>query len=261
MSEIYRVGKTYSVPCVFHRNFHLPVLLPLHADPELGSVAKHPHYHFDWRFIPKSTMKAVWGMTDFRRLFGYVAWAVRFEHGEALDQPLPLEYVRKRCLRPMPDFPREWDYHVNGTHLRPLVKSVETLCKGKCIRNLENPVCPHKGISLAGLPVDADGCVICPGHGLKWNLQTGELVTYGEGITLKQSVQLGDTIVIEDDYERHETEVQSIYPSGAFCVHWYFGQNRYNSELPGHWFCEFAADGSPLHETTHWRIIEHRPRA
>ncbi len=42
------------------------------------------------------------------------------------------------------------------------------LTKGKC---------PHKNIPLVGLEPDSDGNVICPGHGLKWNLATGQLVS------------------------------------------------------------------------------------
>jgi hypothetical protein len=35
--------------------------------------------------------------------------------------------------------------------------------------------CPHKGMPLDGMPIDAEGRVVCPGHGLRWNLKTGKL--------------------------------------------------------------------------------------
>lgn len=38
-------------------------------------------------------------------------------------------------------------------------------------------VCPHRGIDLTPFE-DADGIAVCPGHGLKWNLRTGEPVPY-----------------------------------------------------------------------------------
>lgn len=38
-------------------------------------------------------------------------------------------------------------------------------------------ICPHRGISCRGVIAESDGGVVCPGHGLKWNLETGQLVS------------------------------------------------------------------------------------
>ena len=40
--------------------------------------------------------------------------------------------------------------------------------------------CYGRGFRLAGLPVQPDGTVVCPGHGLRWHLNTGRLVPRGE---------------------------------------------------------------------------------
>ncbi|RYG96455.1 MAG: hypothetical protein EON58_12050, partial [Alphaproteobacteria bacterium] len=52
---------------------------------------------------------------------------------------------------------------------------VEEICRGRRI-DPTNPVCPHKGISLASVPV-IDGCIDCPGHGLRFDAKTGEIVS------------------------------------------------------------------------------------
>lgn len=36
-------------------------------------------------------------------------------------------------------------------------------------------VCPHRGLSLSGAPTDERGAVVCMGHGLAWDPQTGRL--------------------------------------------------------------------------------------
>jgi len=37
-------------------------------------------------------------------------------------------------------------------------------------------ICPHKGVSLSGIPVDSNDQIVCPGHGLRWNNKTGDLI-------------------------------------------------------------------------------------
>ena len=40
----------------------------------------------------------------------------------------------------------------------------------------ENRICPHRGADLSTFTPDADGCITCPLHGLKWHVETGKLV-------------------------------------------------------------------------------------
>lgn len=44
-----------------------------------------------------------------------------------------------------------------------------------CNRLKPGNVCPHRGIDLTPF-ARPDGTAICPGHGLRWNLATGELM-------------------------------------------------------------------------------------
>ena len=36
--------------------------------------------------------------------------------------------------------------------------------------------CPHRGMPLTGQPVDTDGGVVCPAHGLRWSRKDGSLM-------------------------------------------------------------------------------------
>jgi nitrite reductase/ring-hydroxylating ferredoxin subunit len=41
---------------------------------------------------------------------------------------------------------------------------------------MKNFICPHKGLPCNGTPI-VDGVVVCRGHGLAFNVETGSLVT------------------------------------------------------------------------------------
>ena len=150
------VGERYRVRCVkaplSHRRArragtHLlwvPVMGPLHSDPELGITA--PHYHLDWRF----TGPQVEGRVH------YLASVISAFEGQTVARVLP-------CTRCQPTFPST------------LCSKLEPIYRG-CRIKADRPVCPHRGFSLAGLPTTPDGYVICPGHGLLWDLNTGVLI-------------------------------------------------------------------------------------
>ena len=84
----------------------------------------------------------------------------------ASREPVPL---RRKCQREMPDFPSHVDGWLNTGH-----RHLEAAYRG-CRLKPDHPVCPHKGFPLEGLP-EKDGVVICPGHGLAFDMNTGELV-------------------------------------------------------------------------------------
>lgn len=155
------VGRYYLVPCVYgrtdiseyHQDWH-PVLLPLHSDPELGEAPAVPHWHLDRRFTPV-------------HLGGESERSNRDSAGQVVrqDEHGPIEWRKRRCVRQMPDWPLEKNF----------AKRLEALCqearlKPGCMK------CPHRGTDLRNLPQRPDGTVMCPSHGLVWNLTTGELV-------------------------------------------------------------------------------------
>lgn len=152
------VGTLYLVPCVpgvvaMVGYDWMPVLLPAHADAELN--VPEEHYHFDRRFMP---------------LYPRGPNAdEKYNRGQStsvlLAAGVDVFWRRMRCNRRMADFPFN----------EQVVPVVEKMVAGMrlqpgCL------TCPHRGVSLANLPVDEDGCVVCPGHGLRWHLESGLLV-------------------------------------------------------------------------------------
>jgi len=76
------------------------------------------------------------------------------------------ELKRRKCLREMPDFPPTPD------HRWPILELHQSRT---CNKLKPGNVCPHRGTDLTPFE-KPDGTAICPGHGLRWNLKTGELM-------------------------------------------------------------------------------------
>jgi hypothetical protein len=163
------VGKFYMVPCVPDAAGELmPIIGPEHDDYQyIGLTVMH--YHIDVRFASARVVKSF--ASEFRRriqdaaLPGQLAMTMVLPTRTAT--PTPFEHAFK-CKRVMPDFP----FSIGGTVISKWLPKLQGAYAGvsaKCGR------CPHRGFSLKGLPVK-DGKVICPGHGLQFNVNTGELV-------------------------------------------------------------------------------------
>jgi hypothetical protein len=71
---------------------------------------------------------------------------------------------RRKCHREFPEYPRV---------LAGWMNALEKSCADLTMRNM---TCPHRGMPLESCPRDGD-VVTCPGHGLRWNVKTGEMVT------------------------------------------------------------------------------------
>lgn len=155
------IGKYYSVPCVFMDCWSyqwIPVHGPRHEDTEFIGFDMH-HWHIDWRFAPKRWFNwLLESYGDIHRLQGKVVCSP-----DARGIVRTVEMRRKKCQREMINFPFN----------APWRSKLET--KFAPCKLLVGMVCPHRGISLEGMPVK-DGLVVCPGHGLQWNVVTGEMV-------------------------------------------------------------------------------------
>lgn len=186
------IGEWYLVPCAAPSslvNAYVADLLPVygtsHNDPELlhkdHKWREVFHFHIDWRFVSDTLLRRQfhckqtngtdrWGNPVLWRALHEVVW-LRFSH----DTNLAMQ--RRRCCRSMP----AWADHHNGAltdyRVNHIVAKCETLNFGKCVDKTdpESPKCPHRGFPLAGLPMDENGCVICPGHGLRWHLDSGQM--------------------------------------------------------------------------------------
>lgn len=174
------VGRHYLVPCVridyvadvssFPAGMW-PVIGPLHDD--LDDLDFHPkHWHLDCRFLTKRQLDHVTiGGTNDNRVFGVVLC----KNGLYNQRGVPIpgvaersELIRRRCNRPQIAYPTS-----RITGFAAMQKRFSD-AKVRCGR------CPHRNLPLLSLPrIEGTNDVICPGHGLRFNLVTGQLVKQG----------------------------------------------------------------------------------
>lgn len=147
----------------------IPVHGPLHEDAEIIGFP-HQHYHVDTRFMSEAFCYRYLGnyKTDFYlqgKTYAQEAMIIPvIVNSQAtyykLESPEPV--LRKRlCQRETPEF-------VWPTTFGPKLQAAYANCQ----LDPENPICPHRGFKLSGLP-EKDGVVVCPGHGIRWDLRTG----------------------------------------------------------------------------------------
>lgn len=176
------VGCYYMVPCVrsivtgligrrgMRRGAYrrwLPVIGPKHDDREVIGFTE-VHYHYDVRFLPDVVLNAIAGPGAGREV--RALGMVRRAHS------VGPEHRRCRCLRRCPEFPhsRFPPEHAGGggcdfSWMADLERAYAD-ARLKC-----GLACPHRGLPLAGQPVQPGDLVVCPGHGLRWNVKTGAL--------------------------------------------------------------------------------------
>lgn len=170
------IGQFYMVPCARHEDTRkpMPVLGRAHSDPELRLAARH--YHYDLRFFTdediyelvgtvESPPSSRFSLTD-AAMIRVLTVAIHPTNVEA-----EVKCRRLLCRRPMPGFP----VLDRAGSPSPVATTLEPIYAPRRV-DLAKPVCSHKRFPLSGLPQDADGCVVCPLHGLRWNLTTGEMV-------------------------------------------------------------------------------------
>jgi len=81
-----------------------------------------------------------------------------------------LEWRRRQCRFDVAGF-AQWSYA-----LRPLFfPELEKTYAGSRISvgRYGRPVCPHQGMPLGSCPVESDGTIVCPLHGLRWHVDGG----------------------------------------------------------------------------------------
>ena len=172
------IGKMYWVPCVMAPgikseadNIHtrapvwLPIIGPPHNDADFLGVSA-AHYHFDVRFFSERLVRLL--AADQRNAAAVLRRVAGVEG--ILKGPINR---RLKCRRQMPEYPLETqrcDGGVEGFAQLPEFERAYSKYRVACGR------CPHRNFPLHGLP-DNNGVVVCPGHGLAWNLLTGEMVS------------------------------------------------------------------------------------
>lgn len=167
-TQPYIVGKYYQVPTVRGYVYEIlhdwPVIGPMHSDAEF---IKFPwqHYHIDWRFLESRLMRQFVAPHKVHPA-AIVLLTYKRQNENGLPDPV---MKRLKCKREI-EYPLEMP-------ARHWLKALEDHYQDSRIKT---PVCPHRGLPLDKLPCKHDGTVTCPGHGLTWNMKTGELVRYTE---------------------------------------------------------------------------------
>lgn len=175
-TQQYEVGKSYRVPCIktrraladgwrpFWGGAWIPIIGPLHRDD--GAVNfRWLHWHVDLRFVGAKVFKAL-------MCYGRSPFAVPLQKHPVYsgEERITDTFIEgdicsrlMKCKRQYPEFPRQ---------LAKWLQQLEMEHQGVKMKGM---VCPHRGLPLQGCPLDGD-VVTCPGHGLRWNIKTGELV-------------------------------------------------------------------------------------
>lgn len=169
--QAFEVGKFYSVPVVRTLDNHrptgyVPILGPLHSDAGIINFP-HEHWHIDWRFASKplwAYASGIWRSESHcysvvQQPRAVPSWGLK----PLIDEKFGVQVMRMKCKREFPSYP-----YSKAVWLTELKKKFAgcTLKPGR--------ICPHQGVPVVG-PADGD-IVTCPGHGLRWNIKTGELV-------------------------------------------------------------------------------------
>jgi hypothetical protein len=179
------VGRRYWVPCVRVKGSLWPVIGPPHGDADLG--VPEVHLHHDCRFMSErqvqqnlSTILAV--AATLPELWFKEAQGVTLEQVLELARHSPLAAALAVTLA----LPVEGLRGAPTPHLRVCKREVAVAPPGWFLPMLEQQhatvrapdcrSCPHRGTPLRGLPVDAEGGVVCPAHGLRWSKATGRLM-------------------------------------------------------------------------------------
>lgn len=175
LTEPPKPGVRYMVPLVWVEKGDLPtgwwpVTGPQHEDKEHINF-EHQHWHPDLRFLTDAQL------VDLTELYGsFQTWELYHEGAvgtyKAHTRALLALYVRRvvvrprLCRRPQPVYPRSM---MGFYWLRTLERAYQDQVLRGCQR------CPHRGVPLGNLPRDDQGRVVCPAHGLRWDLGTGRL--------------------------------------------------------------------------------------
>lgn len=152
MGNFQNSVKPYWVPS----SLLIPILGPLHEDREIIGFP-YNHWHIDWRFVPVMQWIAIKKRSLHRERNTSAASKVLSDY----NTDGVIVRKKRKCLRSHITFPDIGPWHVE----------IEEAYHGSVMKCR---VCPHRGISLVGAPV-VNGAIICPGHGLAWDPETGKL--------------------------------------------------------------------------------------
>ena len=189
-----RTGEIHIVQCVRARvpasqePQWWPIAGPWHEDRRWIRFDQH-HYHVDWRFVERERIEKVvkaergfCGDGHGQLIAGQVITAQLivpepYRAKRARADVLPpgprdawMRALRRRCVD---EWPVSWHESENWTDW---IKDLEHAFEAKhLVRKGDRIFCPHKAMELSDRPVEEDGTIECPLHGLRWCIRTGRL--------------------------------------------------------------------------------------
>jgi hypothetical protein len=177
------IGKFYLVPCVrvglnaktvwMDSNCWVPVIGPKHIDAEHLEFT-YEHYHIDWRFVGRTAWKYATSGPSGSALGRVLTNSDGDAYKPLLNTPPALRRIK--CKREMPTFPTRKQIPDRwGTDHGIKWERLERAQAITCNKLKPGNICPHRGIDLTSF-AQPDGTAVCPGPGLRWNLNTGELM-------------------------------------------------------------------------------------
>lgn len=180
------VGWRYLVPAVEGSGYGglWPVTGPVHEDGEVIGFTRE-HLHYDLRFLSHEQLDELCGRNG-KELFSRDFVGRPDEDAHAMVRTArnfeKISWVPKMCVREQPS-------HAIDGGQAPWLGALEdhvASARVKC------GTCPHRGLPLSSLPrAPGTNVVTCPGHGLSWDLTTGELVRTAHPRRIDFTVSVG----------------------------------------------------------------------
>lgn len=156
------VGKFYFVPCVESRYGGFLPVIPIWHEEGAYAPSIDSHYHFDVRFFTENQLSSRYNFSSkAEATMAGIARETPTILGRAIKNK-EVVWRKLKCRREMPNMPRPFFF----SKIEKDFIGRKALC-GKC---------PHRGFPLESLPKDANGMVICNGHGLKIDMNRKKVV-------------------------------------------------------------------------------------
>lgn len=174
------VGQYYLVPCIkisavmlthgMYRKLNcmswVPIWPQVHNDADIGFPEEH--FHVDWRFISDEDIRYITTSAygeKFRNALveDMLASTILLVIIKNAVQAGPIDRTQ-RCHRDRLTWP---GHHKAPERLEPKYKDTKLKC-GRC---------PHWGFDLSTVAPDKNGIIQCPGHGLCFRADTGQVVS------------------------------------------------------------------------------------
>lgn len=169
-------GRFYLVPMIEHpwrwgRARWWPVLGPMHEDRQWIGF-KPQHYHVDVRFFNTTQWRLLGRGGDELRDQKAAGWPISIY--ESPRWGVPPVWRPARCERERAGFALPGAQRFLAKTGKSFPRLLAVFAGSRLRRDADGIwVCPHKGLALGSCPVEPDGTIICPLHGLRWHADDG----------------------------------------------------------------------------------------